>query len=163
MSSPNSSNLSGKFQSVKVYDGFSTVFRQWRAEGTHCKQLHGYGVSFTIWFEGDLDEKNWVFDFGGMKRAKSQIDGMNPNEWFKYMFDHTTIVAEDDPYLEHLRELHLNYVINLRVLPYVGAERFAEFIYHKINEFVQEETKERVRVKKVEFREHGKNSAIYEN
>ena len=35
----------GKFQSTKVFDGFSTVFRQWRADGTHCQKLHGYGIS----------------------------------------------------------------------------------------------------------------------
>jgi 6-pyruvoyltetrahydropterin/6-carboxytetrahydropterin synthase len=55
----------GKFQSTKVFDGFSTVFRQWKAEGTHCKFLHGYGVSLKVWFEGELDERNWVWDFGG--------------------------------------------------------------------------------------------------
>ena len=49
----------GKYQSTKVFDGFSCVFRQWRAEGTHCKYLHGYGVSFKVWFEGELDERNW--------------------------------------------------------------------------------------------------------
>ena len=54
----------GKFQSTKVFDGFSTVFRQWKAEDTHCKFLHGYGVSFKVWFEGELDERNWVWVFG---------------------------------------------------------------------------------------------------
>ena len=34
-----------KFQSTKVFDGFSCVFRQWKAEGTHCRFLHGYGSS----------------------------------------------------------------------------------------------------------------------
>ena len=52
-----------KFQSTKVFDGFSTVFRQWKAEGTHCKFLHGYGVSFRVWFEGELDERNCVIFF----------------------------------------------------------------------------------------------------
>ena len=61
----------GKFQSTKVFDGFSCVFRQWKAETTHCKYVHGYGVSFKVWFEGELDERNWVWDFGGMKRAKT--------------------------------------------------------------------------------------------
>ena len=74
-----------KFQSTKVFDGYSTVFRQWRAEGTHCKFLHGYGISFKIIFEGDLDERNWVWDFGGMKRAKTWIDGMQPKEWMDHM------------------------------------------------------------------------------
>ena len=50
----------------------------------------------------------------------------------------------------------------VRIVPATGAEKFAEFIYHKLNPFVQEETNGRVKVKQVEFREHGKNSAIYE-
>ena len=70
----------GKFQSTKIFDGFSTAFRQWKAEETHCKYLHGYGVSFKVQFEGDLDHRNWVWDFGGMKRAKTQIDGMSEPE-----------------------------------------------------------------------------------
>ncbi len=44
-----------KFKSTKLFDGYSTCFRQWRADGTHCKFLHGYAVSFRVWFEGDLD------------------------------------------------------------------------------------------------------------
>ena len=48
------------FKSTKVFDGFSCCFRQWKAETTHCKYLHGYGVSFKVKFEGDLvyDENN---------------------------------------------------------------------------------------------------------
>ena len=43
----------------------------------------------------------------------------------------------------------------------VGAERFAEFIFHKLNDFVYEETEGRVNVAKVEFFENKKNTAIY--
>ena len=150
-----------KFQSTKVFDGFSCVFRQWKAEGTHCKFLHGYGVSFKVWFEGELDEKNWVWDFGGMKRAKDTIDNMNPKEWMDYMFDHTLVVAEDDPYLEGFKAMGDHGLTQTRVVPATGAEQFAKFIYEKLNTFIDEETSGRVKVVKVEFREHGKNSAIY--
>ena len=147
--------------STKVFDGFSCVFRQWKAEETHCRFLHGYGVSFKIWFQGELDERNWVWDFGGMKRAKSKIEGMSPKEWMDYMFDHTFIVAEDDPFIESFKRMDGAGVAQVRVVPATGAERFAEYIYNKINKFVQEETEGRVKVAKVEFMEHGKNSAIY--
>ena len=150
------------FKSTKLFDGYSTVFRQWRAEGTHCKFLHGYAVSFRVWFEGDLDERNWVWDFGGMKRANGNIDGMNPKQWFDYLLHHTTIIAEDDPYLEHFKQMADDGIIQLRILPSVGAERFAEYLFKKINEFVQEETHYRVRVAKVEVFEHDRNSASYE-
>ena len=151
----------GKFQSSKVFDGFSTVFRQWKAKDTHCSFLHGYGISFKVYFEGDLDHRNWVWDFGGMKRAKTQIDGMSPKAWMDYMFDHTLICAEDDPALPHLRKLEFENIIQLRVIPATGAEKFAEYIFNKINEFVLEETEGRVRVTKVKFAEHGKNAAYY--
>lgn len=151
----------GKFQSSKVFDGFSTVFRQHSAEGTHCRFLHGYGISFKVYFEGELDNRNWVWDFGGMKRAKTQIDGMSPKEWMEYTFDHTLIVAENDPALHHFRKLEFEGLVQLRVIPATGAEKFAEYIFNKINDFVLEETEGRVRVTKVKFAEHGKNAAYY--
>ena len=152
----------GKFQSTKIFDGFSTVFRQWKAEETHCKYLHGYGVSFKVWFEGELDEKNWVWDFGGMKRAKTKIDDMSPKEWMDHMFDHTVIIAEDDPFVESFQSMGVHGAAQVRVIPAVGAEKFAEFVFNKLNDFVKIETDNRVKVLKVEFMEHGKNSAIYE-
>jgi 6-pyruvoyltetrahydropterin/6-carboxytetrahydropterin synthase len=150
------------FQSTKLFDGYSTVFRQWKAEGTHCRFLHGYGVSFRVWFEGELDERNWVWDFGGMKRAKGTIDGKNPKEWMDYMFDHTTVVAEDDPGINGFKTMDQLGIIQLRIIPAVGAEQFAKFIFEKLNTFVQEETSSRVKVVRVEFMEHHKNTAIYE-
>ena len=157
------------FKSTKVFDGFSCCFRQWKATTTHCQFLHGYGVSFKVWFEGDLDDRNWVWDFGGMKRAKTKIDGKSPKDWMDYMFDHTVLVAEDDPFLPDLEKLYHrpekgfqdHGFLQLRVVPATGAEKFVEFIYNKLNKFVKEETNNRVRVAQVEFREHNKNSAIY--
>ena len=157
------------FVSTKVFDGFSCCFRQWKATTTHCQYLHGYGVSFKVWFEGDLDERNWVWDFGGMKRAKTKIDGKSPKEWMDYMFDHTVLVAEDDPMRMQFEMMHndqprgkqYNGPMRIRIVPATGAEKFAEFIYHKLNKFVKEETNNRVKVKQVQFREQGKNSAIY--
>jgi len=151
-----------KFQSTKLFDGFSCVFRQWRAEGTHCRFLHGYGVSFRVWFEGELDERNWVWDFGGMKRAKGTIDGMNPKAWMDYTFDHTTIIADDDPELDNFKTMDDNGIIQLRIIPAVGAEQFAKYVYEKLNTFIQEETEGRVKIARVEFMEHAKNTAIYE-
>jgi len=151
----------GSFISTKVFDGYSTVFRQWKAEGTHCKFLHGYGVSFKVWFEGELDERNWVWDFGGMKRAKGTINGMNPKAWMDYMFDHTVIISENDPNINLFRSMDESNIIQLRIIPSVGAEQFAKYIYEKLNTFIQAETEGRVKVTQVEFREHEKNTAFY--
>ena len=151
-----------RYVSTKLFDGYSCVFRQWKAEGTHCRFLHGYGVSFRVWFEGELDHRNWVWDFGGMKRAKGTIDGMNPKAWMDYMFDHTTVIAVNDPYLDKFKQMDEDGIIQLRIIPAVGAEQFAKYIYDKLNTFVQEETEGRVRVTQVEFMEHNKNTAIFQ-
>ena len=149
------------YKSTKLFDGFSCCFRQWKAEDTHCRFLHGYGVSFRVTFEGELDHRNWVWDFGGMKRAKTLIDGMQPKAWMDHMFDHTVIVAEDDPRLETFQAMEVMNIIQLRIIKATGAEKFAEFIFHKLNDFVKTETNDRVKVAQVEFMEHGKNTAIY--
>jgi 6-pyruvoyltetrahydropterin/6-carboxytetrahydropterin synthase len=151
-----------KFQSTKLFDGYSACFRQWKAEDTHCKFLHGYAVSFRVWFEGDLDHRNWVFDFGGMKRAKTTIDGLQPKDYFAWLLDHTTIVAWDDPYFETFKQMDADGIIQLRTLQAVGCEKFAEHLYYKINEFLKAETEGRVKAAKVEVYEHERNSASYQ-
>jgi 6-pyruvoyltetrahydropterin/6-carboxytetrahydropterin synthase len=102
-----------------------------------------------------------VWDFGGMKRAKGTIDGMNPKAWMDYMFDHTTIVAKDDPQLEFFKVMYAKDLIQLRIIPATGAEQFAKYIFEKLNTFVIEETEGRVKVAQVEFMENNKNSATY--
>ena len=150
-----------KFQSTKLFDGYSTCFRQWKAEGTHCRFLHGYAVSFRVWFEGELDERNWVWDFGGMKRAKTTIDGMSPKAFFEHLLDHTTIIAEDDPFLPLFRQMDSVGIIQLRILESTGCEQFAKYLFGVINTFLSEETNGRVRATKVEVYEHERNSASY--
>jgi 6-pyruvoyltetrahydropterin/6-carboxytetrahydropterin synthase len=152
----------GKFQSTKIFDGFSTVFRQWKATDTHCKFLHGYAVEFKVTFEGDLDYRNWVWDFGGMKRSKTKIDGMSAKQWMDYTFDHTTVIANDDPELKIFTEMDRSGIIQLRILEATGAEKFSEYIFNKLNEFVIQETDSRVKIIRVEFSENKKNTAIYE-
>ena len=150
-----------KYQSTKLFDGFSCCFRQWKANDTHCKFLHGYAVSFRVIFEGELDYRNWVWDFGGMKRSKTLIDGMQPKQWMDYMFDHTVLVAQDDPFVTEFEMMEDAKVAQIRIVEATGAEKFAEFLFVKLNEFVKTETNNRVKIAQVEFMENNKNTAIY--
>lgn len=168
----------GKFYSTKTYgneEGLSCVFRQWRSTHSHCSTLHGYAIGIRLVFECDtLDERNWVQDFGGLKPFK---------EWAKHMFDHTLLVAEDDPKLEYFKEMaeietrvsatgdrpcDRGALIDLRIVPAVGCEKFAELAYNKMAEVLEDAVNNgtslnpSVRVKSVEVFEHGANSAIYE-
>jgi 6-pyruvoyltetrahydropterin/6-carboxytetrahydropterin synthase len=151
-----------KYNSTKLFDGYSACFRQWRAEDTHCKFLHGYAVSFRVWFEGDLDHRNWVWDFGGMKRSKNKIGDLSPKDYFAWLLDHTTIVAVDDPHLTLFKQMDVEGIIQLRVLSATGCEKFAEHLYNVINIFLLHETEGRVKAVKVEVYEHERNSASYE-
>ena len=141
------------FRSYKEFNGFSTAFRQWRAN-SHCRYVHGYAIHFKVWFEGELDERNWVCDFGCFKRngVKDEL---------AHMFDHTTIVANDDPYLDHFKKLHDSDLIQLRIMNDVGCEKFAEWVYNIVNRIIKEETKGRVKVYKVQCWEHSENMAEY--
>lgn len=151
----------GKFRSKKLFDGYSACFRQWKAEDTHCKFLHGYAISFEVEFEGELDERNWVFDFGGMKRAKNKIQGFAPKDYFDWLLDHTVIISNDDPYKEDFILLNSKGIIQLRVLEFVGCERFAEHLFIEINKFLEVETEGRVEAIKVTVFENQKNSASF--
>ena len=77
------------------------------------------------------------------------------------MFDHTFIAAQDDPCLAQFKAMDTQGLIQLRVVEAVGAERFAQLVYEKMNAFIVAETNGRVRVVQVEFSENQRNSAIY--
>jgi 6-pyruvoyltetrahydropterin/6-carboxytetrahydropterin synthase len=78
------------------------------------------------------------------------------------MFDHTMLVAEDDPNLGEFRRLEERGLVALRVLPAVGCEATARLVYDHVARFVAEETCDRVWLERVEVHEHSGNSAIYE-
>ena len=145
------------YRSTKTYGnerGLSCCFRQHRAH-SHCNLLHGYSLGFRFTFESEtLDERNWVYDFGDCKWIKAFLDDT---------FDHTLVIASDDPELELFKELHGKKVAKLWVLDNVGCEKFAEFVYEYVAPTLKEKTKGRVSLYSVECFEHGANSAIYVN
>jgi 6-pyruvoyltetrahydropterin/6-carboxytetrahydropterin synthase len=99
-----------------------------------------------------LDDRNWVQDFGGLKQIK---------QWLHDNFDHTLCVAADDPMLEELLNLQLLNLAVINILPSVGCEKFSEYIFNYVESVVVPESLGRVRVRSVEVREHGGNSARY--
>jgi 6-pyruvoyltetrahydropterin/6-carboxytetrahydropterin synthase len=100
-----------------------------------------------------LTKEQWVVDFGGLKEVKA---------WLAEMFDHTFLVAQDDPYLPDFQKLDEAGVIQLRVLPNAGMEGTAKFVYDNVNEVISKLTNNRAWVTKVEVRENEKNSAFYQ-
>lgn len=142
-----------KFTSTKRFKGFPCTHRQWRAD-SHCRFVHGYSREFYFEFAcNELTKEEWVMDFGGLKDVKA---------WLEDMFDHTFLVASDDPELSTFQKLDDKGVIQLRILPNAGMEGTARFVYEHVSEMIKTSTNNRVWVTKVEVCENEKNSAFIE-
>lgn len=144
------------YRSTKTWGhdlGLSACFRQWRAE-SHCSRLHGYALAFTAVFEADqLDANNWVVDFGALGEVR---------DWLRHVFDHVTVVAQDDPLLAQLQALAGAGGATLCIVPNTGCEAFAKLVFDHIARWLVEcGHAPRVRLVSVECREHGANSALY--
>jgi 6-pyruvoyltetrahydropterin/6-carboxytetrahydropterin synthase len=143
-----------RFESTKIIELGSCAFRQWRAEGTHCKYVHGYRLMGKFWFgcQG-LDDKNWVINFGGLKEVKKVLQDQ---------FDHTLCIAKDDPLLEEFKQLDAKGGCVLKIMDGVGIEKTAEWCFKTVDPMIREMSVGRCWVNKVEVWEHELNSAIYE-
>lgn len=129
----------------------STAFRQWKAD-SHCRFNHGYDLEFEATFEATtLDARNWVVDFGSLKSFKG---------WLERMFDHTTLVAENDPEIEWFREAHRRGVLDLREVVASGCEATARICFEFLESWLADNGyAPRVRLVKLSVREHDGNSA----
>jgi 6-pyruvoyltetrahydropterin/6-carboxytetrahydropterin synthase len=145
------------YVSTKTYGhnvGLSCCFRQWRAE-SHCRLLHGYSLAFKFIFESDtLDVRNWVVDFGGLKPLKGMLEDT---------FDHTLLVAEDDPHKETLLELDKKGIARVVIVEATGCEKTAELVFQVTEQWLKDGGYgDRIRLRSVEVMEHEANSAIFE-
>jgi len=145
-----------KYISTKTYRHIGPVaYRQWRAD-SHCSLVHGYALSFHFEFECDtLDARNWCMDFGGLRPLKEKLE-----EWF----DHTLLVAEDDPHKDLLLKLGEAGIAKITMVEKTGCEGIADFLYEYINtillpQYGTEDAK-RVWCCKVEVRETDSNMAM---
>tara|TARA_B100000941_G_scaffold53999_1_gene34882 strand:+ start:1482 stop:1844 length:363 start_codon:yes stop_codon:yes gene_type:complete len=114
--------------------------------------MHGYSLEFEFVFgTHELDENNWVVDFGGLKELET---------WLRLKFDHKTLVASDDPNYSSFEEMHENGIIDMVTVEGTGCEMFAKMAMEYSEELILNITKGRCWVVSVTVREHGANSAI---
>jgi 6-pyruvoyltetrahydropterin/6-carboxytetrahydropterin synthase len=154
MSNKNSKKCdSACFQSTKIIELGSCAFRQPLAQ-SHCSKLHGYRLTAKLWFGcNELDNNNWVVDFGALKGLKQKM---------QHQFDHTTVIAADDPILPLMQQLEEQGACDLRVMENgVGIERSAEWCFNAAQSYIVSMTDGRCWVDKVEVWEHEGNSSTY--
>ena len=156
------------YQSTKVWGPISCAFRQAGAVHSHCRFVHGYGLTFKAVFEApELDERNWVMDFGGLKPIKT---------WLEQTFDHRLVVSRHDPLLFEFRGLEAHGACQLTVLANVGCEAFARHVGLYVQQWLNDQEwntlgttqvgrrdwyQNRVNLHSMECREHENNSAIW--
>lgn len=144
------------YKSTKRYGhelGFSCAFRQHRAD-SHCRLIHGYALAFKFVFcSTSLDVRNWVVDFGGLKPLKQMLEDT---------FDHTLLVAKDDPERQHLQTLDMLGLARVVVVDATGCEATARLVFKVTEQWLKDAGYgTRVWLESVEVAEHGANSAIY--
>ena len=142
------------YTSSKQIELGSAAFRQWKASHSHCKYLHGYQLKAKFTFGcKSLDDRNWCVDFGGLDALKQTL---------RDQFDHTTVVAGDDPELDTFKSLNEKGIIQLRIMDGgVGVERFAEWVFKTADTYIDEATEGRCFVINVTITEHDDNWASY--
>ena len=140
-----------KYVSTKTYNqGFPVAYRQWRAD-SHCNIIHGYALSFHFEFESDdLDVRNWVMDFGGLKPLKQLLE-----DWF----DHTMLLALDDPNYDDIKKLGELGLAKITEVEKTGCEGIADYLYEYINTIFLKDYGEADRIwcSRVEVRETDSN------
>ena len=132
--------MAKKYISTKTYKQIGPVaYRQWRAD-SHCNLVHGYALSFHC-------------DFGGLRPLKDKLE-----EWF----DHTLLVAQDDPKREYLLELGKQGIAKITEVEKTGCEGLADFLYEYINTIFLPSYGEQDRIwcSRVEVRETDSNMAM---
>ena len=114
-----------KWTSTKEYhQSFPVAYRQYKAD-SHCNLIHGYAFSMKFFFgTNDLDVRNWAADYGGLRDLKGILEDQ---------FDHTLLVAEDDPHLDWYEEAQRRGIAKLTVLPRLGCEGLADMLYKYVN------------------------------
>lgn len=143
------------FQSTKIFWNYPCAHRQHRHPGV-CAHVHGYSRSFHFVFGStSRDACGFVVDFGALKWVKGMLDDL---------FDHTLLLAKDDPLLDKFKELEGLGACKLTLLPYgPGMEDTAHFVCEWVDQRLRERSEGRCYVISVEVRENDKNSGVYIN
>ena len=113
----------------------------------------GFHIEFEC-DEGDLDARNWCLDFGSLKSFKDFLEDT---------FDHTCLVASDDPEFALFEDMHKRGLIKMVEVERTGCEGLSKFLFDYLDQIWLPENgyHPRVKVVKVEVRETPSNSAMY--
>ncbi|WP_080640751.1 6-pyruvoyl trahydropterin synthase family protein [Salinispora arenicola] len=138
------------FTVTKLFDDLPCCHRSWAHDGK-CAFLHGYERTFEIEFAcAELDPvTGFVVDFSALKGVRALLAAQ---------FDHTTLVAENDPERALFEELAARGVLDLRMMKHTGMEGTAAWVLDEAGRLIRASTNGRVWISRVQARECRKNA-----
>jgi 6-pyruvoyl-tetrahydropterin synthase len=134
-----------RFHMRKLFDNLPCCHRSWANQGKRFF-LHGYERTFEVEFacaetEPDTGE---VVDSIAVREIRAAL---------RYQFDHTTLIAVDDPQRDLFELLAERGVIDLRIMDNTGMEGSAAWVFDAAEQIVGPATAGRVWASRVKARE----------
>lgn len=138
-----------RFHMRKLFGELPCCHRSWANRGKRFF-LHGYERAFEIEFACAETEPGTglVVDGGAVGEIRSAL---------RYQFDHTTLIAADDPQRDLFELLAERGVVDLRIMDNTGMEGSAAWVFETAERIVALATGGRVWVSRIEARESRNN------
>jgi 6-pyruvoyltetrahydropterin/6-carboxytetrahydropterin synthase len=134
-----------RFHMRKLFDSLPCCHRSWTNEGKRFF-LHGYERTFEIEFACAQTEPGT-----GLVLAPAVVEEIRAA--LRKQFDHTTLIADDDPERDLFELLADRGVIDLRIMDSTGMERSAAWVFDTAENIVVQATQGRVWVSQIKARE----------
>lgn len=143
------SGRAARFHLRRVFDSLPCCHRSWANQGKRFF-LHGYERAFEVEFACAETESGTglVVDAGTVSEIRAAL---------RYQFDHTTLIADDDPQRDLFELLADRGVIDLRVMDQTGMEGSAAWVFDTAERIVDLATGGRVWVSRIEASESRNN------
>jgi 6-pyruvoyltetrahydropterin/6-carboxytetrahydropterin synthase len=133
-----------RFHMRKQFDSLPCCHRSWTNQGKRFF-LHGYERTFQIEFAcAQTDGTGAVLGPDVLEEIHAAL---------RKQFDHTTLIAADDPERDLFELLAARGVIDLRIMDNTGMERSAAWVFDTVERIVMRATQGRVWVSQIKARE----------
>jgi 6-pyruvoyl-tetrahydropterin synthase len=132
-----------RFHMRKLFDNLPCCHRSWANQGKRFF-LHGCERSFEVEFACAETESDTVVDSTAVRVIRAAL---------RYQFDHTTLIAADDPQRELFKLLAERGVIDLRIMDNTGMEGSAAWVFDTAERIAGLATAGRVWVSRIKARE----------
>lgn len=149
----------GRFLNTRVYDDIFCSYRRWKSPHRYDQTLRSHHLTVKVVFECyHLGDDSRVVPGGATHNdCLLEFSKLLSKKW-----DGKTIVSLDDPELAIFKAMEMKGLIDLSLLPHVGAEMFSAEMYNWFKVWLTNSRMiEKFDVKGVEVMEHRTTTSMY--